>query len=100
MSSVHPLAPNTPLSSRPSERQRARAGTHRSARYAVRWVPALASLGRDDSRADERTTSLLPPAHLVAGCLHGLDDVLIAGAATEIGRQHIQQILVADVGLL
>ena len=30
---------------------------------------------------------------------HGLDDVLVAGAAAEIGRQHVEQVVVADVRL-
>ena len=33
------------------------------------------------------------------GRAHGLDDILVAGAAAEIGGQHIDQIVVADVGL-
>src|SRR3954465_3352401 len=39
----------------------------------------------------------LYPAHLVAGGLHGLDDVLITGAAAKVGREHVEQFLVADV---
>ena len=35
--------------------------------------------------------------HLVPRRLHRLDDVLVAGAAAEIRRQHVEQLLVADV---
>src|SRR5262245_53650019 len=49
------------------------------------WVPAFAG-----------TTAV---AHLVAGGVHRLDDVGIAGAAAEIGGEHVEQVLVADVGL-
>src|SRR5215470_7389261 len=38
--------------------------------------------------------------HLVARGAHRLDDVLIAGAATEIGREHVEQLLVIDIGIL
>ena len=39
------------------------------------------------------------PAHFVGRRAHRLDDVLVAGAAAEIGREHVEQVLVADVGL-
>src|ERR1043166_3057766 len=44
--------------------------------------------------------SCLRPAHLVARGLHRLDDVLVAGTAAEIGRQHVEQVLIADIGML
>src|SRR5262249_11696150 len=47
-----------------------------------------------------RDSLRLRSAHLVARGLHRLDDVLIARAAAEIGREHIKQFLVADVGLV
>src|SRR4051794_23710285 len=34
--------------------------------------------------------------HLLARGLHGRDDVLVARAAAEVRRQHVEQILVAD----
>src|ERR1700761_8965239 len=39
-------------------------------------------------------------AHLVTGRLHSLDDVLIAGAAAEVRRQHVEQFLVVNVRIL
>src|SRR5262245_49300949 len=39
------------------------------------------------------------PAHLVARRLHRLDDVLVARAAAEVRREHIQQFLITDIGL-
>ena len=47
-------------------------------------------------RGDERE-KLLP--HLVRRRAHGLDDVLITGATAQVRRQHVEQIVVADVGL-
>src|SRR2546430_2464522 len=38
--------------------------------------------------------------HLVARRPHRPDDVLVAGAAAEVGREDIEQVLVADVGAL
>src|SRR5437588_12550205 len=38
--------------------------------------------------------------HLVARRPHRLDDVLIAGAAAEVGRKDVQQVLVANVRAL
>ena len=38
-------------------------------------------------------------AHLRGGGAHRLDDVLVAGAAAEVGREHVEQLLVADVRL-
>src|SRR5215813_8736439 len=39
------------------------------------------------------------PPHLSDRAAHGLDDVLIAGAAAQIGRQKIENIVVREVGV-
>src|SRR5262249_50837320 len=39
-------------------------------------------------------------AHLGSGSMHRLDDVLVAGAAAQVGGEHVQKLLVADVGLV
>jgi len=40
---------------------------------------------------------LTPCPHLRRGRPDGLDDVLIAGAAAQVGRKHVQELLVADI---
>src|SRR5688500_8623186 len=53
---------------------------------------------RADTRCRRRRGSWrLAAPHPVAGSLHRLDDILIAGAAAEVGREYIQQLVVADV---
>ena len=77
--------------------------------------PRPVSSGRSSRRVSEWPTSFgfavagaiaqlgLPPRfalpQLAGGRAHRLHDVLIAGAAAKIGRQHVDQILVADIGL-
>src|SRR5215510_9350379 len=65
--------------------------------------PPLAS-----ARGRRGSETLCPPhsrsrprrLHLVARGAHRLDDVLITGAAAEIGREHVEQLLVIDVRIL
>src|SRR5262245_48487444 len=39
------------------------------------------------------------PTHLGDRAAHGLDDVLIAGAAAEIGREKIENVIIRQVGI-
>src|SRR5581483_3612720 len=57
------------------------------------WVPACTGT----SGAERVKRSSTP--HLLRRRAHGPDDVLIAGAAAEIGRQHLDKVGVADVRL-
>ena len=65
--------------------------------------PWPGSSGRSSSRATERPTNLagavISRASRSAAGAHGLDDVLIAGAAAQVRRQHVEQVVVADVRL-
>ena len=51
-------------------------------------------------RETHRPVTCLRAAHRVAGGTHRLDDVLVAGAAAEIGREHVEQLVVADVRIV
>src|SRR5437660_4666394 len=70
--------------------------------------PAPMSKGRSSSRRTERPTNfcLMPAmmgrlfgAQLLHRRAHRLDDVLIAGATAEVRREHVDQLLVADIRL-
>src|SRR3974390_2822089 len=66
--------------------------------------PSPLSSGRSSSRGTERPIYFSPLiaaslAHLFCCRAHRLDDVLVAGAAAEVGREHVQQIVVGHVGL-
>src|SRR5262249_19805626 len=39
------------------------------------------------------------PTHLGDRAAHGLDDVLVAGAAAEIGREKIENVIIREVGI-
>ena len=67
--------------------------------------PRPVTSGRSSRRVGpERPTNIGRRGHVRARIsrgrrAHRLDDVLIAGAAAQIGRQHVEQVLVADVRL-
>src|ERR1700722_3769008 len=79
--------------------------------------PRPVSSGRSSRRVSERPTYFVfgfavdgaidqpsglrrpPLPHLAGDGTHGLHDVLIAGAAAEIGREHVGEFVVGDIGL-
>src|SRR5579859_5419491 len=78
----------------------AKAGTHPSGdRTVEEWIPAFAGIAVYGF-GPKNAVSFARLARFGEGGAHRGKDPLVAGAAAEVGRQDLEQFLVADVGLL
>src|SRR5450432_2635501 len=89
-------SPNSSLSSRPKSRDPYAAAYREDTEYG-----SLLSQGRQrTAELNSISSRRARRAHFRGGGAHCLDDVLIAGAATKVGREDVEKVFVADVGVL